>query len=71
MLVIKDSYANALIPFLAIHFDIEMLDTRYIRGVSWDMIDAITAKENYAGALLLWNAETLCSDAGLFPFITT
>lgn len=71
LLVIKDSYANALIPFLAIHFDIEMLDTRYIRGVSWDMIDAITAKENYAGALLLWNAETLCSDAGLFPFITT
>ena len=70
LLVIKDSYANSLVPFLAIHFDIEMLDTRYIRGVSWDMIDAITGEQAYAGALLLWNAETLCADAGLFPFLT-
>ena len=69
LLIIKDSYANSLVPFLAIHFDIEMLDTRYIRGASWEMIDAITENENYAGALLLWNAETLCADAGLLPFL--
>ena len=70
LLVIKDSYANCLIPFLARHFDIEMLDTRYIRVASYQMLDEITANENYAGTLLLWNAETLCSDAGLFPFLT-
>ncbi len=69
LLVIKDSYANCLIPFLARHFDIDLLDTRYIRGASFEMLDEITKKEEYAGTLLLWNAETLCSDAGLLPFI--
>ena len=69
LLIIKDSYANCLVPFLARHFDIEMLDTRYIRGASYQMLDEITAAPDYAGALLLWNAETLCSDAGLFPFL--
>ncbi len=70
LLIIKDSYANCLVPFLARHFDIEMLDPRYIRGASYEIPDGITAKENYAGALLLWNAETLCSDAGLLPFLS-
>lgn len=69
LLIIKDSYANCLVPFLARHFDIEMLDTRYIRSASYEMLDEITAKEEYAGALLLWNAETLSSDAGLTPFL--
>lgn len=69
LLVIKDSYANCLVPFLARHFDLELLDTRYIRAASFDTIDQITSKKEYAGTLLLWNAETLCSDAGLFPFL--
>ena len=69
LLVIKDSYANCLVPFLARHFDIEMLDTRYIRGASYELLDEITAKEEYAGTLLLWNAETLCGDAGLSLFL--
>lgn len=30
LLVIKDSFANAVIPFLALHFNIEMLDSRYM-----------------------------------------
>ncbi len=70
LLIIKDSYANCLVPFLARHFDLELLDTRYIRAASFEMLDGITAKGEYAGTLLLWNAETLCSDAGLFPFLT-
>lgn len=69
LLMIKDSYANCLVPFLSRHFDIEMLDTRYIRGASYEMLDEITAKKEYAGALLLWNAETLSGDAGLSPFL--
>lgn len=27
--IIKDSYANSLVPFLALHFDIELIDPRY------------------------------------------
>ena len=69
LLVIKDSYANCLVPFLARHFDIELLDTRYIRGASYEMLNEIAECKEYAGTLLLWNAETLCSDAGLLPFI--
>ena len=29
LLLIKDSYANSVIPFLALHFDIEVIDPRY------------------------------------------
>ena len=32
LVIIKDSYANALVPFLALHFDIEMIDPRFYRG---------------------------------------
>ena len=32
ILVIKDSFAHALIPFLAMDFDIEMIDLRYYKG---------------------------------------
>lgn len=70
LLVIKDSYANCLVPFLARHFDLELVDTRYLRGASFEKLDEITAKKDYAGTLMLWNAETLGSDAGLFPFLT-
>ena len=29
LLLIKDSFANSVVPFLALHFDIEMIDPRY------------------------------------------
>ena len=29
LVLIKDSYANSLVPFLALHFDIEMIDPRF------------------------------------------
>lgn len=29
LIIIKDSYANSLVPFLALHFDIELIDPRY------------------------------------------
>jgi len=29
LLLIKDSFANSVIPFLALHFDIEVIDPRY------------------------------------------
>lgn len=32
LLIIKDSYANALVPFLARHFELEIIDPRYYRG---------------------------------------
>ncbi len=32
LLLIKDSYANALIPFLALHYDLTVIDPRYYHG---------------------------------------
>lgn len=65
LLVIKDSYANALIPFLARHFDIEMLDLRYMRGDATEAVQRIVSGDNYYGALILYNADTLTGNAGL------
>ncbi len=31
LILIKDSYANSLVPFLALHFDLELIDPRYCR----------------------------------------
>lgn len=65
LLVIKDSFAQSLVPFLARHFDIELLDLRYFRGDATEAIREITENPNYVGALLLYNADTLTGDAGL------
>ena len=32
LLIIKDSYANSVIPFLALHFDLTVVDPRYYSG---------------------------------------
>lgn len=32
LLLIKDSFANSVIPFLARHFDLDVIDPRYFRG---------------------------------------
>ena len=39
LLLIKDSYANALIPFLALHFDITVVDPRYTNACWSDFAD--------------------------------
>ena len=38
LLLIKDSYANALIPFLALHFDITVVDPRYTNACWSDFL---------------------------------
>lgn len=65
LLIIKDSFAQSLVPLLARHFDIEMLDLRYFRGDATEVIREITENPNYVGALILYNADTLTGDAGL------
>ncbi|MBQ8849880.1 MAG: hypothetical protein IJ011_06100 [Clostridia bacterium] len=49
MLLIKDSYANAVSPFLALHFDIELVDLRYFEGGR----DALCEKIGNADKVLL------------------
>jgi hypothetical protein len=58
LLLIKDSFANSLIPFLAIHYDIDVIDLRYYKS---SVIDYM-GKNNFDAVLLLYGIDTLCTD---------
>lgn len=55
LLLIKDSFANSVIPFLAIHYDLTVIDERYYTG------DIAKHLENADGVLLLHGIDTLAS----------
>lgn len=62
LLIIKDSYANSMIPFLAQHYaSITMLDMRYINMPIGDFVDL----KAYDQALFLYNAVTFSTDANV------
>lgn len=62
LLVIKDSYAHALVPFLTAHYEtISMVDLRYFKE---DLADWMTDKE-ITDVLVLYNASTFASDRQL------
>ncbi len=57
LLLVKDSFANALIPFLAVHFDLEIVDPRYLSGeILLEECDRV---------LLLQGVDTLATDPSL------
>ncbi len=56
LLLIKDSYANSLLPFLALHFDIEMVDPRYCAGA---YIEKLYASESFDKVLILMSIDTI------------
>ena len=62
LLVAKDSYANCFIPFLTDYYEkIIVLDTRYyMYGVS-----GLIEKENVTDILLLFNMNTIDTDAAI------
>ncbi len=57
LLLVKDSFANAIVPFLAIHFDLEIIDLRYVS-------DEVTV-EKYDQILILQGIDTLATDPSL------
>lgn len=60
--VVKDSYANCLIPFLAEHFStIYVFDTRYYRGKVTDFIN----QNGVTDVLFLYNMYTIDTDTGI------
>ena len=63
LMLIKDSYANSMVPFLAHHYkQIYILDTRYYRdGPS----SFLSEHETITDILLLYNLNTLDSDTGI------
>ena len=60
--VVKDSYANCLVPFLAEHFEtIYVFDPRFYRGKISDFIN----ENGVTDVLFLYNMYTIDSDAGI------
>lgn len=59
LLIIKDSYANAVIPFIARHFSLEVVDPRYFYGDIYE----IAAKCDKV--LFLYGAASLLIDTDL------
>lgn len=57
LLILNDSFANSVVPFLALHFDIEMSDPRFLRSGIYDKIE----NGDYDELLLLMNLDTLSS----------
>jgi hypothetical protein len=58
MVVIKDSFANSVNPFLACHYDLEVYDLRYFKGNINDEISDISPDK----ILLLYGIDTVATD---------
>ena len=56
LLLIKDSFANSLVPFLALHYDIEMLDPRYCEK---ELIQKYLQEDVFDAVLFLLSIDTL------------
>lgn len=65
LLLIKDSYANCLVPFLARHFDIDLVDLRYLRGDATAYLCDLIDTAHFDRALLLFNVQSLSEGVGL------
>ncbi len=59
ILILNDSFANALVPFLALHFDVELIDPRFLRqGIADELGE-------YSRVLLYMNVDTLSTSPKL------
>jgi hypothetical protein len=63
LLVVKDSYANCLIPFLAQHYSaIYVVDLRYYG----QPVSSLMAREGITECLIVYNLINLNTDTGIF-----
>ena len=66
LLLIKDSYANALVPFLTEYYSkIVIVDPRYYYEDLYELID----NSKFTDILFLYNANTFFTDTSLAPVI--
>ena len=61
LVLIKDSFANALIPYLAEHFDLEIYDLRYFKGSISKELDGY----GESNILILYGIDTAITDGSL------
>ncbi|HHL0974444.1 TPA: DHHW family protein [Bacillus cereus] len=62
LLVVKDSYANSILPFLAAHFsEIYVVDLRYYK----DRVQKLIQNQHIPNMLILYNATTFFEDTSI------
>jgi hypothetical protein len=57
LLVVKDSFAHSLVPFLAEHYDVTMIDPRYYGKALIELVES----EGFDAVLVCCNMDTLSS----------
>ncbi len=61
LVIIKDSFGHALAPFLAAHFDLEILDLRYYKTPTIDLVNELNAKR----VLIMYNMDGVINSNSL------
>ena len=62
LLLIKDSFANSVIPFLSLHFDIDVIDLRYYI----DSVSSHIEKNDFDSVLLLYGIDTIATEESCY-----
>ena len=62
LLVLKDSYANSLVPFLALHYDIDMIDPRYAEP---SHVKELCESKAFDAVLVLLSESTLTQESSI------
>ncbi len=65
LLLVKDSFSNSLIPLLARHYDLVVIDPRYYEGT----FEEALGRSRCDRVLILWGADTLATDPSLARFL--
>lgn len=66
LLIVKDSFANSLIPFLALHFDLEVIDPRY---ATVSQMRELCEQEEFGRTLVLCSLDTLSTERTVGRFL--
>lgn len=61
LLLIKDSFAHSAVPFLAAHYDLEIIDLRYYRASVARYIE----ENKFDAVLILYGIDTLTTDSNV------
>lgn len=65
LIMIKDSFANSLVPFLARHYDIDVIDPRYLREPLDNILAKLYSGDEKPEILILFGIDTLNGDIGM------
>ena len=66
LLLIKDSFANSLIPFLSLHFDVEAIDPRYATP---SQLQKLCESKSFDKILVLCSSDTVMNEKALGRFL--